>query len=120
MQQERIGTRDWGLGDRIWARGSGFGGSGFPGLLATGDWELRSSVSSSSSVPRRTQTCISRRYRTDSAGLAGDEASARKPMKRAIGCSTTFAFVLAAACGGGNTRPQGEATAPGADRTAKT
>jgi Protein of unknown function (DUF1264) len=42
-------------------------------------------------------------------------------MKQAIRWSTAFAFaIIAAACGGGNTPPQGGATGPGADRTAKT
>lgn len=37
-----------------------------------------------------------------------------------VGATTLFALVATAACGGGNTAPQGGETAPGADRTAKT
>jgi hypothetical protein len=41
-------------------------------------------------------------------------------MRAALGVTTLFAIVLTAACGGGNTPPQGGETGPGADRTAKT
>jgi hypothetical protein len=40
-------------------------------------------------------------------------------MRVSLGATTLFAVVFAAACGGGNTPPQGGETAPGADRTAK-
>lgn len=41
-------------------------------------------------------------------------------MRVSLGATTLFAVVFAAACGGGDTPPQGGETAPGADRTAKT
>jgi len=41
-------------------------------------------------------------------------------MRVSLGTTMLFAVVFAAACGGGNTPPQGGDTAPGADRTAKT
>jgi hypothetical protein len=41
-------------------------------------------------------------------------------MRVARGASTLLAVVITAACGGGNTPPQGGETAPGADRTATT
>ena len=41
-------------------------------------------------------------------------------MRVTLAATTLFSIVLSAACGGGNTPPQGGETAPGADRTAKT
>jgi Protein of unknown function (DUF1264) len=41
-------------------------------------------------------------------------------MRVSLRATTLFAVVVTAACGGGNTPPQGGETAPGADRTAKT
>jgi hypothetical protein len=41
-------------------------------------------------------------------------------MRGYVGSLVVFAVVVTAACGGGNTPPQGGQTAPGADRTAKT
>jgi hypothetical protein len=41
-------------------------------------------------------------------------------MRVSRAATTLFAIVVTAACGGGNTPPQGGETAPGADRTAKT
>ena len=41
-------------------------------------------------------------------------------MRVSLGATALVATMFAAACGGGNTPPQGDETAPGADRTAKT
>ncbi len=41
-------------------------------------------------------------------------------MRVSRGTTSLFAVIVTAACGGGNTPPQGGETAPGADRTAKT
>jgi hypothetical protein len=41
-------------------------------------------------------------------------------MRASLGATALFVVAVTAACGGGNTPPQGEETGPGADRTAKT